>query len=327
MATARDVAELAGTSTAVVSYVFNGGPRNVAPATRDRVLAAATQLDYSPNVFARGLKAKRTRSVGLIVPDITNPYFGELAKELEDAAATRGNLLVIADSAQSLEQEERQRRSLIERRVDGVVLVSMSDTPDIRGFVQAHIPVVSLQPVADGVEASSLTVDFEAAAELATRHLTQHGYGDIRLLLGPLDGVGPLQHRRGFDRAIAEAGVKGTVWRSEISRYDASRAVLENLGRGDRPRAVYASTDEQAIGVLHAAYVFGLRVPEDLAVIGTDGTHQGEVSVPPLTTVRQPLREFAERAMELLAEAGGSRHEIFEHTFIQRRSCGRHESA
>ncbi len=324
MATARDVAELAGTSTAVVSYVFNNGPRNVAAATRERVLKAATELNYRPNVFARGLKAGQTRSTGLIVPDITNPFFAELARHVEEAAAERGNILLIADSAQSRDQEARHRRALFERRVDSVVMVSVSDAPDISDFVTAGIPVLSLQPVDDGVVASTVTINFEAAAATATRHLVDHGYRDLRIMLGPSDGVGLVRHRRGFEKVVSEAGATGGEWRSEISRFEASRVAQELLRAGDRPRAIYATTDEQAIGVLHAAYALGLRVPDDLAVIGLDGTKQGEVTIPPLTTVRQPLRAMAEEAMDLLADAHGEQHRVQSFTFEIRQSCGHH---
>jgi LacI family transcriptional regulator len=329
MVTARDVARLAGTSTAVVSYVFNNGPRGVSDRTRQKVLDAAAELDYRPNVVARALSAGRTRSVGLIVPDICNPYFAELARALEDAASATGNLLLIADSALSTEQEARHRRSLLERQVDSVVLISMSEEPDFAEFAHRNVPVVALHPVHEDAPASSLTIDYVAAARAATEHLLGHGYKDVRLLNGPTDSAGSLQHRRGFEAAVAAAGrsIDIDVWRSNISRHSAAEAVSAHLSRGDRPRAVYCSTDEQAFGVLYAAHATGLRVPDDLAVIGFDGTRNCEVSIPSLSTVQQPLTQYAGRALEILTRPDAAKQpvrEVLPHVFVVRRSCGAH---
>lgn len=131
MVTNRDVAARAGTSTAVVSYVFNNGPRNVSPATREKVLRAAAELNYQPNALARALSQGRTASIGLLVPDIANRFFGELARALENAAATRGNLLVVGNAGLDSEGERSHIAAFVKRRVDGVVLVSVEDAPDI----------------------------------------------------------------------------------------------------------------------------------------------------------------------------------------------------
>ncbi|MFN8081677.1 MAG: LacI family DNA-binding transcriptional regulator [Kineosporiaceae bacterium] len=326
MATARDVARLAGTSTAVVSYVFNDGPRPVAAATRERVLAAAAELGYLPNALARSLSAGRTHSLGLIVPDICNPYFAELARAIEDVAAASGNLLLIADSALSPEQEARHRRSLIERQVDGAVVISVSDTPDFAEFVAASTPVVVLHPIAARQAASSLTIDFVRAAEYATRHLLEHGYDSLALLIGPTDSVGAGEHRVGFRRALgAHPQVSAAEWRSPISRFAAAQEAQRQLSAATRPRAIYCSTDEQAFGVLFAAHCLGLRVPEDLAVVGFDGTENCQVSIPALTTVHQPRRAYAERAVQLLVEhqpGDDPVHEMLEWEFVIRHSCG-----
>lgn len=328
MATARDVARRAGTSTAVVSYVFNNGPRGVAPATRQRVLDAAAELGYRPNALARSLSRGRTHSIGLIVPDICNPYFAELARAIEDAAGTTGNLLLIADSALSAAQERRHALSLIERQVDSVVLVSVSEEPDLGAFFEAGIPVVALHPLSerDRRHASSLTIDYEAAAQRATEHLLAHGYGSVVLLNGPGDSTGARQHRAGFDRAVAGAkGVRASAVRSEISRHHAAEVAEGLLSGPVRPRAVYCTTDEQAFGVLYAAHRVGLTVPDDLAVVGFDGTRNCLVSIPALTTVQQPTEAMARRVVEILAGRTVEDepvHEILGFEFVARESSG-----
>lgn len=325
MTTARDVARLAGTSNAVVSYVFNNGPRNVSPATRERVLAAAAELNYRPNALARALSAGRTSTIGLIVPDIANPYFGELARALEDAAMERGELLLIGDSSLDPEREQRHIAAFVERRVDSVVMVSLLDEPDFSAFEQASIPVVALHPIADEAPASSLTIDYEAAAKAAAAHLIDHGFESIGLLNGPAESVGARQHRRGFAAAVDESPreIRIEERNSETSRADASAVSFAWLSEPTGPRAITCATDEQAHGVLHAAHRLGLRVPEDLAVIGFDGTEHSEYAVPPLTTVRQPIDEIAARAIELvIADEPVRVREIAGHELIVRESCG-----
>lgn len=326
MATARDVARRAGTSTAVVSYVFNDGPRGVAPATRQKVLHAAAELGYRPNALARSLSKGRTHSIGLIVPDICNPYFAELARAIEVAAGTRGNLLLIADSALSAEQEHRHARSLIERQVDSVVLVSVSDEPDLAQFFEAGIPVVALHPLSDRRHASSITIDYEAAAQRATEHLLAQGHESVTLLNGPVESTGARQHRTGFNRAFeGYPGVRAGVARSEISRHHAAEVAGELLSGPERPRAIYCTTDEQAFGVLYAAHRAGLTVPDDLAVVGFDGTRNCLVSIPALTTVQQPTVAMARRVVEILANRTVEDepvHEILGFEFVARESSG-----
>ncbi|MBP6995559.1 MAG: LacI family DNA-binding transcriptional regulator [Phycicoccus sp.] len=321
----RDVAERAGTSTAVVSYVLNNGPRPVAAATRERVLQAAAEVGYKLNLTARALRVGTTRTTGLVVPDITNPYFAELARALEDEVAQLGNLLVIGDSALSHEQEERHCRVFIERQVGGIVLLSLADTAPIVELAEAGIPIVVLHPVPDPELASTLTIDYDAAAAVATRHLLDHGYTDLRLLTAE-PALGPMLHERGFRRAVGAHPdpVDHDVWRTPISRFAVVEALRGRFRSGDVPRAIYATTDEQAFGVLIAAYEAGLRVPQDVAVVGCDGTANSAVSIPPLTTIAQPRGDFARLAVEILGRPTGTDpvHDVLDFDFITRRSCG-----
>ncbi|SIT68154.1 LacI family DNA-binding transcriptional regulator [Microbacterium sp. RU33B] len=329
MATGRDVADRAGTSTAVVSYVFNNGPRNVAPATRERVLKAAAELNYQPNALARALSFGKTSSIGLIVPDIANRFFGELARALEESAAQRGNLLLIGDSGLDPERERSHISAFVERRVDSVVLVSVMDEPDLTPFTRGEVPVVTLHPVDPGQGVSSISIDYVAAAETATRHLISHGYRSIALFNGPGDSAGSRQHLDGFNAAVDSSPetISTIHLRSQIARGHAAQVALDALARTDRPRAVYCSTDEQAYGVLFACNRLGLTVPDDVAVTGFDGTDHSAYSMPPLTTIRQPVPEMAERAIELLTAGGlgAPVHESAQFELVLRESCGPHE--
>lgn len=325
MATAKDVALRAGTSTAVVSYVFNNGPRNVSEPTKQRVLRAAEDLNYKPNALARALSAGKTSSIGLIVPNICNPWFAELARAIEEVATLRGHLLLIGDSAMLQAQERGHVRSFIERQVDSVIMVSLLDEPELDALEQAGIPVVVLHPIPDEDLASTLTIDFVDAARTATAHLIGHGYESIGLLNGPSDSAGSRQHREGFTRALAGTGIRIDERSSEISRGNAAELARDWLRGDERPRAIYAATDEQAFGVLFAAYSLGLTVPDDLAVVGFDGTANCEFSIPPLTSVQQPTARIAARAVELLIGRHPDDvpvHESLPYSFVTRGSCG-----
>lgn len=328
MATARDVAELAGTSTAVVSYVFNDGPRNVAPDTREKVLRAAAKLNYHPNALARALSFGRTKSIGLIVPDIANRFFGELARALEESAAAKGNLLLIGDSGLNSDRERSHVAAFVQRRVDSVVLVSLADDPDVAPFAEAGIPVVALHPLAAREGVSTISIDYRAASYAATDHLIQHGYQSIAMFNGPSDSAGSRQHREGFELAVASRlDVTSVIYNTQISRAHAAQVALEVLvAPARRPRAVYCSTDEQAYGVLFACHRLGLNVPGEVAVTGFDGTEHSAYSYPPLTTIRQPISAIADRVVDLLT--GDSSvfpvYEIAPFELIVRESCGLH---
>jgi LacI family transcriptional regulator len=325
MTTARDVAERAGTSTAVVSYVFNNGPRPVAAATRQRVLEAAAELDYRPNILARALSAGRTYSLGLLVPQVRNPYFATLAEHLESYARQHDHLLLIGDSAGDPAQESAHIGSFIERKVDGVVLVSLLVEPAIQRFATAGVPVVALHPVPEGVTVSTLSIDYVAAAEASAEHLLSHGYRTLGAVTGPEDSPGTSEHRAGIERALsAHPKASARYVACAVSRFAARDAVRPWFKQKRPPRALYCATDEQAFGVLFAAWKAGLRVPEDVAVMGFDGTDECTVTIPPLASVRQPIEETARRAVDMLLDpsrADPVRH-ILDYELLPSTSCG-----
>lgn len=325
MVTARDVAERAGTSTAVVSYVFNNGPRPVAPSTRQRVLDAAAELQYRPNALARALSAGRTFSIGIVVPHIRNPYFAALAEQLEAGTRARNHLLLIGDSGGDAAQEQSHLTSFIERQVDGIVLVSVRSQPELVGLDTAGIPVVALHRMPDGSPASSLSIDSVAAAETATSHLVEHGYRSIGVLTGPIGSPGTEEHLIGVAEATRGRGVQVDHRTSEISRYHATEVTSSWLAEEGRPRALYCATDEQAFGVLFAAWRAGLSVPDDLAVLGGDGTAECAVTIPPMSAIQRPVPQLASRAIELLLDAAQGQGAVtitLPHELVRRESCG-----
>ncbi|WP_172876024.1 LacI family DNA-binding transcriptional regulator [Micromonospora inositola] len=309
-----------------MSYVFNNGPRPVAAATRERVLQAAEELQYRPNVLARALSAGRTLSIGLVVPHIRNPYFAALAEQLEAATRQRDHLLLIGDAGGDADQERAHISSFIGRKVDGLILVSVRDQQALISLDTGGVPVVALHQMPPGSSASSLSISSVDAAREAAQHLVEHGYESIGVLTGPIGSPGTDEHLIGVRQAVAHAPHTRIEHRATpVSRYAARDLLRTWLGSQNRPRSVYCATDEQAFGVLNAAWEAGLAVPDDLAVMGGDGTQDCEVTVPPLTALRRPVADLASRAVELLLDrdpSEGPVHLTLEHDLVCRVSCG-----
>lgn len=335
MVTRDDVANLAGTSSAVVSYVVNGGPRRVSAATRSKVLQAIEDLGYRPNGLARALRTQKTFTIGLIVPDNTNPFFAQLARAVEEAAFARGYVLLLGNSSQDDTRQAAYVRTFLERQVDGLILIADSDIgrPALAGQTSdalqgAGTPLVLLDRHPADLWAPSVTVDNEGGGYMATRHLIEHGHRAIACLAGPTD-LHPAQERtRGWRRALREAGIEpraGSLVRSRFRRDEGYQAAKKLFGALSSPAALFAQSDEQAIGVLRWAHDAGVKVPEDLAVISFDGIDESAYTNPPLSTVAQPIEELGRRTVDLVIGAGSQATGTTENLSVQlmlRRTCG-----
>ncbi|MGW8374204.1 LacI family DNA-binding transcriptional regulator [Streptomyces sp. ODS28] len=342
--TRDDVARLAGTSTAVVSYVINNGPRPVAPATKERVLAAIRELGYRPDRVAQAMASRRTDLIGLIVPDARQPYFAEVAHAVEQAAAERGKMVLVGNSDYLDEREVHYLRAFLGMRVSGMILISSGlsehaateiDTWDARVVLMHRRP--------EAIDDVAVVLDDVGGAQLATRHLLEHGHDAVACFGGtestPTSGDPVTDHMEGWSRAMREAGkpVEGQLFHMPFNRYDTYRHSLDLLRRPDRPTAVFCSTDDQAIGLLRAARELDLDVPGDLAVAGFDDVKEAALTDPPLTTVGSDREAMAKAAVELVlddslrvpgARMGGAvaegrgRVRQFPSGLVVRRSCG-----
>jgi LacI family transcriptional regulator len=296
-----DVARRAGVSTAVVSYVVNNGPRRVAPATRERVLRAIAELGYRPNSVARSLRTKRTRTIGLIVPDIADSFFAQLAREVQTKAHDRGFTLLVANAMDDAASELEHVKVFIERRVDGIVLASTGLAR--HGFdelAESGIASVMVDRELPGVRSSSVVVDNHHGGYIATRHLLEHGHTRVGCIGGPLEITIAADRSRGWRQALLEAGVEpdpSLEIHSSFSRLSAYRGTLRLLRSRRPPTAIFACADEQALGVYRAAATVGARIPEDLAVVSFDSAATAPYLTPGLTAIRQPVALLAERAV------------------------------
>lgn len=302
--TLTDVAARAGTSVATVSYVLNDGPRNVAPATRERVLAAIAELGYRPNRIARALRAKRTDLIGLIVPGTADPFFNDLASAVERAAFSAGYLTVVGNSDFQRERELALVRGLLATQVDGLVIVALGESDAVRSSItESGVPFVSLHHRPHGLGGPLVTVDNDHGARLATTHLLDHGHRAVACMTHE-DDLGPVGDRfRGWRETLrARRRRSGTdlVVRSPIDRLSASRHFQRWYPSTRGVTAIFAATDELAIGVLHGAAALGVRVPDELAVIGFDGVPERFTTVPELATVVEPFDQLGATAVDLL---------------------------
>ena len=322
-ATRSDVAKLAGVSPAVVSYVVNGTKR-VAPATEERVRDAVAKLGYRANPSARALRLGSTEMLGMLTPTSMNPYFAQLAHEVEVAAARRGYLVITSSSDSSIATERVQLEQLAGRLVDGIFLCSTVSEPDLRGLDIAGIPIVMLNNSAGVPDRDSVGVDLLHGAHLAVEHLAGHGYEEIGIVIGGTTGDEEDGRETGWRESLDRLGLPpGPIVRGSFTPeggYDAMRRLI----RSDAvPRALFVSSDQMGRGVLKAAHEANVRVPEDVAIVSFDGSLDAAYSWPTLTTVAQPLDEMAEAAVEALLGAPHERvHRVVEAHLVIGRSCG-----
>ncbi|MCX4526601.1 MULTISPECIES: LacI family DNA-binding transcriptional regulator [unclassified Streptomyces] len=334
--TRDDVARLAGTSTAVVSYVINNGPRPVAPATRERVLAAIKDLGYRPDRVAQAMASRRTDLIGMIVPDARQPFFAEMAHAVEQAAAERGKMVLVGNSDYRTEREVHYLRAFLGMRVSGLILVSQGMSEQAASEIEAwDARVVLLHERPEAIDDVAVVTDDIGGAQLATRHLLEHGHAYVACIGGventPSVGDPVADHVEGWRRAMQESGrsTEGRLIEAPYNRYDAYTVALEVLARPDRPTAIFCATDDQAIGVLRAARELRIDVPGELAVAGFDDVKEAALTDPPLTTVASDRPAMARAAVDLVLDdalrVAGSRRERlkqFPSALVVRRSCG-----
>jgi LacI family transcriptional regulator len=304
-ASIRDVAARAGVSVTTVSHTLNA-TRFVSDAARAKVLEAAHALGYVPSEIARGLKHNTTRTLGMLVPNNSNPYFAEIIRGVEHHCYGAGYSLLLCNSNDDAQRQTDHLRVLAERRVDGIVLVASGDDADIVACCKdLRLPLVLVDREIDAIAADLIEVDHAAGGELATAHLLAQGHARVACIVGPADLRPSQQREAGWRRALAAAGV--TPRADELARGDfgpqgGATAMRQLLASAQPPGAVFVCNDMMAIGALHAAHEAGVDVPRQLSVVGFDDIELAAYTSPPLTTVAQPKEAIGTGAAGLLLE-------------------------
>jgi LacI family transcriptional regulator len=303
MPTIRDVARRAGVAPITVSRVINHSGY-VSEGTRQRVENAIAELKYVPNALAQGLRFNKTNVIALVLSDVTNPFWTTVARGTEDAASEQNYSIILCNTDENVAKQDKYVALLLQRQVDGFLLVPAPDTADtIRLIQQQKVSLVILDRQLTGVSADVVRGDSEGGAYELTRYLIGLGHRRIAILSGPETTSTSTQRVAGYRRALEDARLKAEPELISYGRYyqdsgyERTRHLL-TLTR--RPTALFAGNNFIAIGVMKALYESGLRVPEDISVVGFDDLPPGLVVQPFLTVVAQPAYEMGYRATKLL---------------------------
>ncbi len=301
--TIRDVARLAGVSHQTVSRVINRS-KEVTLETRDRVEAAIIELGYRPSAIARSMASGETRTLACISPNLTDYTFASIIEGAEQEARSQGYLLLSSSAADARSFAELVDELVGHRRVDGLLVINPF-ADERHTLIPSNFPVVFVGAHSRGGPISSVCLDDKEAARIATCHLLERGHRRIALVTGPMVEDCAVDRRAGFMQALEQAGIpcdESLVYQGDWSASSGREALLDLARRGNLPEAVFAQNDRMALGVLHAAREMGLRVPEQLAVIGVDDMPLASYFDPPLTTMRQDMPRIGREAAHLLLE-------------------------
>jgi len=306
MTTIVEVAKRARASTGTVSNVLRGTVR-VSPALRERVEAAIRELDFHPNEIARSLKVNQTYMLGMVLPDITNPFYPEVIRGAEDRALERGFLLVAANTDEQIDREQHIVSALRSRRVDGILLVPTrgNSVDHIRRTMKSGIPVVCLDRVPTGLKVDAVMLDNVRGAQDCVRHLVRSGYRSIAMITGSLELGVARERLRGYEEGLREAGIevsKGLILEGDFREGSGYRLTKDLLLRADRPSAILVSNGVMALGVLQAFEELGVRCPEDVALATFDDLAGDRAFHPRLTVISQPGYEIGARGVTLLMD-------------------------
>lgn len=330
--TRADVAQRAGVSPAVVSYVLNPGSRPVSAGARSRIEDAIRELGYRPNAIAQALRRSSTMSIGLMVPDLANPVIAAVAREIEDIAYDLGYVLFVGTVGHDAAREKRYVRTYVDRQVDALILVGAHEPDQLAGIAKQGIPVLVLDAVPHGIGLSSVVPESVESAAEAVRHLIEaHGHKRIACVTGPSDAHGIAKDRlKGWRQALEQAGLPtddSLVYRGAEFTRSSGHVGAQALLDSARPTAFFVASDVQAVGVIGAIRDKHLVVPGDIAVVSYDGSELSARAFPGLTTVDPGIPAIAALAMKrLISKLDKSNlaetHDVLPASLVIRRSCG-----
>jgi LacI family transcriptional regulator len=304
--TIYDVAREANVSMATVSRVVNGNP-NVKPVTRKKVLEVIERLGYRPNAVARGLASKKTTTVGVIIPDISNIFFAELARGIEDIATMYKYNIILSNSDQNMDKELRLFNTMLGKQVDGLVFMGGNITPvHVEEFEKSQVPIVLAGSIEETGVIPSVNIDYEQAVFDSVKEFIEKGHRNIAFVVGPLHEPKNAEKKlKGYQNALKEAGIpfnEDLLVEGDYTYDSGLEAFDKLLEASERPTAILVGSDEMALGIVHGAEDKGYKIPEDFEVITSDNTRLSLMVRPQLTTIVQPLYDIGAVAMRLLTK-------------------------
>lgn len=291
---------------ATVSRVVNNNP-NVKPQTRKKVFEAIERLGYRPNAVARGLASKKTTTVGVVIPDISNMNFAEVARGIEDIATMYHYNIILCNADKKKEKEIRVINTLLEKQVDGLLFMGGTVTEEhIQAFRTSSIPIVLCATTDENDSIPAVDIDHEKAAKDAVQKLVEQGHRKIGMISGTLQDLSLGYARyQGYKLALEEAGIpyNENYVRAGNYKYESGVEAMNHfLSLEDRPTAIFSATDEMAIGAIHAIQDAGLKVPDDFSVMSVDNSRMASMVRPQLAAVAQPMYDIGAVSMRLLTK-------------------------
>lgn len=331
MATMKDVARLANVSVATVSATISG-KKYVSPLLKERVQQTIAKLQYRPSVVASQLKLGRTSLIGLIIPDISNPFYTDIVAHVQTSARVENLTVMLGISDQEPERENELIEFMSSQHAEALIICSCGyggETSEALENASRLLNLVLVDAIPNGVNADTITLDNFAAGELATQHVLSFGHRDIAIITGPPSATSGEERLRGYTHAMREVGVEPAqqLQRNGAFRidqgYEAAIALLED---DKKPTAIFVCNNLMLIGVMRAISDKGLTVPGDISIVSIDDFPWASAFSPAITTVRQPTAEMGKAAFELAKERMDKSekpavHKVFKPTLITRASC------
>ncbi len=306
--TIKDIAKAAGVSTATVSMILNKKDKNISQPTRERVLRIAKDINYIPNSMARSLVTSQTKTLGLILPDIVNPFFPEIARGAEDRAREAGYSIIICNTDDNVDQENKYIQMLTEKMVDGIILTHSANRNDeMSGLENSRIPIILIDRDYDSPNVlGKVLVDNSRASRDGVNYLIGKGYRRIAYIAGPLNTGTARDRLEGYRTALAENGidyderlVRVGEYRSKWG-YEAAASLLDD---GMDFEAIFCGNDAIAIGAMKRLRERGIAVPDDIAIMGFDDIYIASMVDPELTTIKQPNYSMGYEAVNMMIDS------------------------
>lgn len=303
--TIHDIAKELNISASTVSRALKDNPL-ISEATRIKIKKAAEEMGYRPNVMAANFRTKRTNTIGVIVPLINRHFFSAVISGIEDVAYQQGFAVTISQSNDNFEKEDKIAHTLFANRVDGLILsigMETKTTDHLRLFSDRNIPLVFFDRVVDEIDAHKIVVDDFGSAYKATQHLIERGRKRIAHIGGPLN-LKIYQHREdGYCKALSDNGLESKesyVVNNSLTRLDGVKAIKKLLKNDLKPDAIFCANDTTALSTIMYLKENGIRVPEDIAIVGYSNEPFSEVVTPSISTIQQPGVEIGQKAAELI---------------------------